>query len=167
MYKNYLDGSAKQAVGGFPVINEAYEEAFTLLKNHYRNLELIITSHMNKLIKLEKVVNSNVKELRHLFDRVEDNIRALNTIGINSDHFGPQLIRIVLQKFTNVIHLQISHDSQDTTILLQIVDAKFVNNKNYHYVAKVLFDFCSQKTYIAKEVVRKLNLMTLQEINVA
>ena len=63
---------------------------------------------MNNLIKLEKVVNSNVKELRNLFDRVEDNVRALNSIGINSDHFGPLLIAIGLEKLPNVIHLQIS-----------------------------------------------------------
>ena len=75
---NYLDGSAKQAVGGFPVTNEAYGEAFTLLKNRYGNSQRIILSQMNNLIKLEKVVNSNVKELRNLFDRIEGNVRALN-----------------------------------------------------------------------------------------
>ena len=30
--------------------------------------------------------------------------------------------------------------NQDTTILLQTADAKIANNKNCHYVAKVLFD---------------------------
>ena len=107
---NYLDGSAKQAVGGFLVTNEAYEKAFTLLKSRYRNPQLIIPSHMNNLIKLEKIVNSNVKELRNLFDRVEGNVRALNTIGINSDHFGPLLIPIVLEKLPNAIRLQINRN---------------------------------------------------------
>lgn len=60
---NYLDGSAKQAVGGFPNTNETYEEAFILLKNRYRNPQLIISSHMTNLIKLEKVVNSNVNKI--------------------------------------------------------------------------------------------------------
>ena len=78
---NYLEASTKQAVGGFPVTNEAYEEAFTLLKNCYENPEFIISSHMNNLIKLEKVVNSNVKEIRNLFDRVKGDVRGLNTIG--------------------------------------------------------------------------------------
>ena len=49
--------------------------------------------------------------------------------------------------------------SRDTTILLQTADAKIVNNTNYHYVAKVLFDSCSQQTYVSEKVVRKLNLM--------
>ena len=55
---------------------------------------------------------------------------------------------------------------RDTTILLQTADGKIVNNKNYHYVAKVLFDSCSQQTCISEKVVRKLDLMALQEINV-
>ena len=49
---NYLDSSAKQVIGGFPVTNEAYKEAFTLLKSRYGNPQLIISSHMNNLIKL-------------------------------------------------------------------------------------------------------------------
>ena len=51
--------------------------------------------------------------------------------------------------------------SRDTTILLQTTDAKVVNNRNFHCVAKVLFDSCSQQTYISEKVVRKLNLMAL------
>ena len=50
---NYLAGSAKQAVGGFPVTNEANEEAFTLLKNRYVNPRLIISVHVNNFTKLE------------------------------------------------------------------------------------------------------------------
>ena len=45
--------------------------------------------------------------MRNLFNCLEGNIRALNTMGINSDHFGPFLIPIVLEKLPNVIHLQI------------------------------------------------------------
>ena len=54
----------------------------------------------------------------------------------------------------------------NTTILLQTADAKIVNNKNYHYVAKVLLDSCSQQTYTSEKVVQRLNLMALQETNV-
>ena len=56
--------------------------------------------------------------------------------------------------------------SQETTILLQRANAKIVNNKNYHYVAKVSFHSCSQQMYISQKVAQKLNLMTLQERNV-
>lgn len=55
-------------------------------------------NNLIKLIKLEKAVNSNVKELKNLFDRVKGNSRTLNTIGINLEHLGPLLIPIVLEK---------------------------------------------------------------------
>ena len=49
-----MDGSAKQAVGGLPVTNEAYKEGFILSKHCYENLQIALS-----WIKLEKVVNSN------------------------------------------------------------------------------------------------------------
>ena len=42
---------------------------------------------------------------RNLFDPVKGNFRALNTTGINSDHFGPLLITIGFEKLANVISL--------------------------------------------------------------
>ena len=90
-----MDSSRKQAVKDLPVTKEVYKEAFTLLKHRYENPQLIISSHMSNLVKLEKAVNLFVKELRNIFERVEGNIRALNTIRINSDHFAPLPIPIV------------------------------------------------------------------------
>ena len=120
---NYLDGSAKQAVASFRVTNEGYEEAFTLLKNRYGNPQLIISSHMNQLIKL---------------DRVKGNVRALNTIGINSDQYGPLLIPIVLEKLPNVIRLQISRKlgKNDWNIgeFLVAINAEITARKNYEFL---------------------------------
>ena len=63
---------------------------------------------MNELIKLNKVNGSNVTELRELYDRIESNVRALKTVGIQQEHFGSFLIPIILEKIPNVIRLQIS-----------------------------------------------------------
>ena len=63
---------------------------------------------MNELIKLNKVNGSNVTELRELYDRIESNVRALKTVGIQQEHFGSLLIPIILEKIPNVIRLQIS-----------------------------------------------------------
>ena len=63
---------------------------------------------MNELIKLNKVNGSNVTESKELYDRIENNIRALKTVGIQQEHFGSFLIPIILEKIPNVIRLQIS-----------------------------------------------------------
>ena len=63
---------------------------------------------MNELIKLNKVNGSNVTELRELYDRIESNVRALKTVGIQQEPFGSLLIPIVLEKIPKVMRLQIS-----------------------------------------------------------
>ena len=126
-----MDDSAKQAVRGFPVTNEAYEEAFTLLKNRYGNPQLIISSQMNNLINFEKVVNSNFKKLKNLFDRIEGSVRALNTTG-------PLLITIVLEKVPNVIHLQISRklgkNNWNIEEFLVAINAEITTRENYQFL---------------------------------
>ena len=106
--RGYLEGDALQCIEGFPVTEENYGEAMNLLKERYGNTQVIISSHMNRLINLDKVMSCNVTELRRLYDKVESNVRALSTVGINKEHFGPLLIPIVLEKLPNAIRLQIS-----------------------------------------------------------
>lgn len=64
---------------------------------------------MSKLLKLEKVYSSkNVKELRNLYDQIESQVRSLLTVGISSEHYGPLLIPIVLEKLPKDIQLELS-----------------------------------------------------------
>ena len=104
----YLEKAPLQAVGNFPLTNDTYIQAWELLKEKYGNPQLIISTHMNELIKLNKVNGSNVTELRELYDRIESNVRALKTVGTQQEHFGSLLIPILLEKIPNVIRLQIN-----------------------------------------------------------
>ena len=106
--RGHLQGTAFQAIEGFPLTSENYKHAWELLKERYGNPQLIISCHMNNLIKLDKVNGANVKELRDLYDKVESNVRALKTIGTHQEQVGPLLIPIILEKLPNVIRLQIS-----------------------------------------------------------
>ena len=63
---------------------------------------------MNSLLKLPKIVNANAKDLRELYNKVMINIRALNSAGVNSEHFGAMLIPIISEKLPNIVTLQIS-----------------------------------------------------------
>ena len=104
----YLEKVPLQAAQNFPLTNDTYVQAWELLKERYENLQLIISSHMSELIKLNKVNGSNVTELRELYDRTESNVRALKTVGIQQEHFGSLLIPIILEKIPNIMQLQIS-----------------------------------------------------------
>ena len=106
--RGFLSGSALKAIEGMTLTNANYEHARDILEKRYGNEQLIVSSHMNALLKLDKIINVNVKDLRELYDKVELNIRALNSVGISSEHFGSLLIPIVLEKLPNNIKLQIS-----------------------------------------------------------
>ena len=106
--RGYLEGTALQAIDGFPLTNDNYTNVWNILKERYGNPQLITSCHINNLIELEAVSGSNVKDLRDLFDKIKINVRALKTTEIHEDQVGPLLIPIVLKKLPNVIRLQIS-----------------------------------------------------------
>ena len=136
--KGYLSGTALQAIEGFPLTSENYTEALKLLNNRYGNPQLVISSHMNNLIKLDKVSGANVKELRHLYDKIESNVRALNSVGINSDYFDPLLIPIILEKLPNVIRLQISRklgrEDWDVNAFLKCICEEISARESYEFL---------------------------------
>ena len=53
-----------------------------MLKERYGNPQLIISAHMNKIMKIEKISRtSDANELRNLLDSVESHVRALGNQG--------------------------------------------------------------------------------------
>ena len=109
--KGYLSGDAEKCLEGLQLTDENFEHALSLLRERYGNPQLIISTHMNKLLKLEKIYSNGTraaKELRCLHDKIESHVRSLLSCGINSDHYGPMLIPILLEKLHNDIRLEIS-----------------------------------------------------------
>ena len=54
-------------------MDDNFNRAITLLRERYGNQQLIISSHIDNLIKLENVSGSraSIKELRNLYDKIE------------------------------------------------------------------------------------------------
>ena len=69
---------------------------------------MIISTLMNKIINLEKIVSCDVAMLRMLYDKIENNVRALGSVGVDKEQFGALLIPIILGKLPNIIRLEIS-----------------------------------------------------------
>ena len=63
---------------------------------------------MNNLIKLDPIIQPSVNKMRKLHDTIESNVRALRSLGINYEHFGPLLLPVIFEKLPNTIKLQIS-----------------------------------------------------------
>ena len=110
--QGYLEGPALKCNEAMTLSKENYIQALKQLKDRYGNPQLITSTHMGKLLKLEKVFNSkNVKEFCNFYDRVESHIRSLVTAGIPQENYGPLLIPIVLEKLPDDIKLELSRKS--------------------------------------------------------
>ena len=138
--RGYLVGSALQCIEGFPLSHENYAEALNLLKERYGNPQVIISTHMNKLINLDKIISCDVVQLRRLYDQIENNVRALRTVGISAEHFGPLLILILLEKLPNVIRLQISRKlgktNWDIEQFMLCINEEISARENFQYLRK-------------------------------
>ena len=63
--RTFLEGEAQYTISGLSLTNDNYSEALNLLKNRFGNNLVIISAHMNTLVKLPSVNNEDVKALRN------------------------------------------------------------------------------------------------------
>ena len=76
--RSYLSGNALHAIDGFSLSSANYEKAMLLLKERYGNTQVIITSHMNELLKIPKVRTDG--EIRQCYDNIEAHVRSLKSL---------------------------------------------------------------------------------------
>ena len=105
----YLTGEAEKCLKGLRLSNENYKIAKDMLEKRFGNPQIIISSHVRKLLSF-KVVQSvkNVKGLRELFDNIELEVRSLSSIGCDSTTYGTMLIPIIMDKIPEEIKLALS-----------------------------------------------------------
>ena len=121
-----MRGNALACVSGFKLSDSNYSVALDLLRERYENKQLLISTHMNNLLKIEPLVDlSDAKHLRIIYDNIETQIRSLENLDIKSDMYGPLLIPVLLSKIPEELNLIISrqfndnNDCWDVTILLK------------------------------------------------
>ena len=138
----HLEGPAAACERGFSLTSKNYIEARKLLEERFGNTQVIISAHMNVLLKLPKLNNDNVTKLTSLYNAVESNIRSLMTMGLNPSHYGPLLIPVILERLPDSIKLIVTrklgknnwHISDFINCIKEGVDARenfdFMKDKN-------------------------------------
>ena len=76
--KSYLSGQAEICIEGFLLTNDNYKEALNLLKERFRNTQLIINTHVSQLMKVGIVEDGHVSKLRNFLDTVETHVVVIN-----------------------------------------------------------------------------------------
>lgn len=76
-----LQGEAAQAIEGFALTAENYEDIIKVLKDRYGNTERILEHHIRKFLNLKPVKDaSNLGELRRLITEISTHIRTLKNL---------------------------------------------------------------------------------------
>ena len=104
-----VDGKASDIIYGIKRSNENYKIVLDLLKERYDDKQLLIHSHMQKLLNLKTVEDvKDTRLLRRLFDIIEIQVRSLKNLRYESDRYGPLLIPIITSKLPRELNLFIS-----------------------------------------------------------
>lgn len=112
--KSLLGGVASNVVNGFALTEKNYEEALKLLKQRFGRNDLVINAHMNKLLNLNPVKDTNnVLGLRRLYDTCEVQIRSLESLGVNSSMYGHLLYPILIKLIPDELALEFNRRRLD------------------------------------------------------
>ena len=108
--RTFLEGEAQHTISGLSLTNGNYNEALDLLKNRFGNNQVIISAHMNTLVKLPSVNNEDVKALPKFYDDVESHVRGLSELGIEMENYGALISTLILEKLPPEVKLVITRN---------------------------------------------------------
>ena len=103
-------GAAAKTISGLPLSGSNYNHAVYLLMKRFGSKQVIISKHIEMLMQLPKLNNSNdLKQLRQLLDKTEATTRSLQGIGVSSETYGTFLTLVIMAKIPQELRLKISH----------------------------------------------------------
>lgn len=93
--RSCLIGNAKE----LQTVDDSFTSLFEALENRFNNKRLIVNTHINELLSMEKLQFESAKDLRLLVDQLQKHLRALKLMDLSLDKLSEVfLINIVLQK---------------------------------------------------------------------
>ena len=107
--RGQLEGRALATISDFSLTALNYNAAIELLKDRSANPQIIISSHMEKLLKLQEVSDVNdVKKIRAIYDKIESNVHSLEAMDITLEQYGSFLVPVIMSKLPNELQIIIS-----------------------------------------------------------
>ena len=98
--RSYLTERTGECLKGLSLASANYQKAVEILKERYRNEQILISSYMNVLVKLPRADNmKDIDKLRKIYNSLEASVRNLAKLGVEITSYGTLLISIVLIVF--------------------------------------------------------------------
>ena len=109
--RRYLARQALATISSLTLNYENYKEALDILIDRYGNPQALISAHMETLVKINKVKNmENLEALRKLYNDIQNFIRNLKSLRIESSTYGSLLIPLLTEKITDELNMIISRN---------------------------------------------------------
>lgn len=88
---------ASEVVENYPRANENYPKAIAALKHRCGRDEMLVEVYVRELQKLviSNVISRDAQKLSSMFDKLESNLRALESIGVTSANYAAMLYPMV------------------------------------------------------------------------
>ena len=132
-----LKGTASLAIAGLPITKENYDAAVDIICKRFGKSQQLISAHMDELLKISACPSDKPHQLRHFYDKVSVNIRALEALGVKADQYGTLLIPILMAKLPPAIRVHVARnttqDVWNTESILKLIhseiEARETNDK--------------------------------------
>ena len=160
----FLSGKALAAVKGLTLSSENYRQAVQLLRERFGNPQVLISAHLDSLIKIRKVKNiENVEGLRKLYNEVETCVRNLNSLDVETKTYGCLLIPILKEKLPEEMLMVISRGFGGRVWKLD----EFMNLFNVELQAKEsCFSFSNRDSLKSENTFSRRNVSTADVLHV-
>ena len=121
--QSFCTGEAATAIEGLEITEHNFSEAMQILEERFGNRQVIVNSHIEKLVSIPSVAKSDdVKELRAVYDMIEIHLRSLKTLGVDPESHGLLLVPLLKRKLPADIILLISRKFDSNIDLWKIGD---------------------------------------------
>lgn len=96
--KDSLDGEAERMVSQFDITEESYDAAYEAITERFHNEVILVDTHIISILSQPNLTTESSHGLKELFDVTVENLRALNSLKINTDTWDPMLLLLLVQK---------------------------------------------------------------------
>ena len=121
--KTFLNESSSSCISGLTLTTENYDEAVEILEERFGNTQILISAFMQQIVSLRKIKSANdISGLRKLFHKVENCVRNLRTLSVESGTYGSLLVLLINEKFPNNLKLLVARQfDSDLWLLSKII----------------------------------------------
>ena len=111
-----MAGQAFATISGLTLNSENYKETLDILIDRYGNPQVLISAHMETLVKIDKL-----KNMRKLYNDFENCIRNLKSLRIKISTYGYLLIPILKAKIPDELNMSISRKFSGNVWTLELM----------------------------------------------